>query len=172
MFFRRRRGAAAPSASTVKTELLAIVREHLPDEADEEEIRILAAVAALVACVAYADGEYHADEVRAVRRMFDRVHDLPPRGVEAMMALLDERIADLARGEVHEHARLLKRGLVREARVEILDVLMDLAAADGEITIQETELIRRITNLMGLDPNDYVRAQSRHRDKLSVLQGD
>ena len=172
MFFKRRRAADAPSASTVKAELLSIVREHLPDEADEEEVRILAAVAALVACVAYADGEYHADEVRTVRRMFDRVHDLPPRGVEAMMALLDARIADLARGETHEHARLLKKGLTREARVEVLDVLMDVAAADGQITIQETEMIRRITNLMGLDHNDYVRAQSRHRDKLSVLRDE
>jgi len=171
MFFRRRR-ADSPSASTVNDELLGIVREHLPDEADEEEVCILAAVAALVACVAYADGVYHADEVRAVRRMFDRVHDLPPRGVEAMMALLDERIADLARGEVHEHARLLKQGLTREARAEVLDVLMDVAAADGQISILETELLRRITNLMGLDPNDYVHAQSRHRDKLAVLQGD
>lgn len=171
MFFRRRR-ADSSSASTVNDDLLSIVREHLPDEADEEEVCILAAVAALVACVAYADGVYHAEEVRAVRRMFDRVHDLPPRGVEAMMALLDAQIADLARGDVHEHARLLKRGLTREARIEVLDVLLDLAAADGEISIAETELVRRITRLMGLSASDYVRAQSRHKDKLSVLQGD
>jgi uncharacterized tellurite resistance protein B-like protein len=168
MFFRRKR-PARPAAPTVDEALLEIVRAHMPD-APEDEVRIVAAVAGLVGCVAYADGEYRPDEAREVERLLGRVHDLPRAAVDAICALLDARIAELSRGEVHEHARAIKRGTAREARIEVLEVLMDLAAADGEITVEETELLRRVAKLLGLTVDEYVNAQARHRDKLSVLR--
>jgi len=139
-------------------------------EADESETRIVAAVAGLVGCVAYADGAYRREEAREVERLLGRIHDLPRRAVGAICALLDARIAELARREVHEHARAIKEGTEREARIEVLEVLMDLAAADGEITVEETELLRRVAKLLGLSVDEYVNAQARHRDKLSVLR--
>lgn len=169
MFFRRKRPAKPPKP-TVGDALLTMVREHMPD-ADEVEVRIVAAVAGLFACVAWADGEYSRDEARMVRRLLEHIHDLPPRAVDAICALLDERVGDLARGDVHEHTRAIKQGTERGARIEVLDVLMDLAAADGTITVAETELLRRVAKLLGLSVDEYVAAQSRHKDKLSVLGG-
>lgn len=168
MFFRLER-APRPAAPTVDDALLSIVREHMPD-ADEGEVRIVAAVAGLVGCVAYADGEYRRDEAAEVERLLGRIHDLPRAAVEAICDLLDSRIAELSRGEVHPHARAIKQGTEREARIEVLEVLMDLAAADGEITVEETELLRRVAKLLGLSVDEYVNAQARHRDKLSVLR--
>ncbi|HJL20036.1 MAG TPA: TerB family tellurite resistance protein [Sandaracinaceae bacterium LLY-WYZ-13_1] len=169
VFFRRRKSRAPVTEPTVDEVLLSIARDHMPDTS-EDEVRIVAAVAGLVGCVAYADGHYGPDESREVEALLGRVHDLPRAAVNAICALLDERIAELARGEVHEHARVLKAGTEREARLEMLDVLMDLAAADGVITVDETELLRRVAKLMGLSTDEYVAAQARHRDKLSVLR--
>ncbi|MCB9595360.1 MAG: TerB family tellurite resistance protein [Sandaracinaceae bacterium] len=164
MFFRRR----PPRPATVQDQLLDVLREHLPDT-PEDDVEILGAVAGLVACVAYADGVYHPAEVREVKRLLGRIHDLPRDAVDAVCALLDLKVAELARRDVHDHARILKQGTERGARVEVLEVLVDLAAADGQITVDETELLRRVTNMLGLSASDYVAAQSRHRDKLSVL---
>ena len=168
MFFRKKR--STPPAPTVSDALLAVVREHMP-EADELEVRIVAAVAGLLACVAYADGAYSRDEARHVERLLGHVHDLPASAVEAIVALVETRIADLARGDVHDHTRVIKQGTERGARIEVLEVLMELAAADGQITVAETELLRRVAKLLGLSVDEYVAVQGRHKDKLSVLGG-
>ena len=65
--------------------------------------------------------------------------------------------------------RLLSRAARNHAvelRREILDCLVDLGATDGELTLAETNLLRRTTNALGLEANDYVVSQQRHRDKL------
>lgn len=167
MFFRKKRRAAPPPATVGET-LLALVREHMPD-ADETEVRIIAAVAGLLASVAYADGEYSRAEKRMVERLLHRIHGIPRRAVEAITALLDERVAELARGDVHEHTRAIKEGTEREARIEVLEVLMELAAADGVVSVAETELMRRVAKLLGLSSPEYAAVQGRHRDKLSVI---
>lgn len=167
MFFRKRAGSA-PIADTVGETLLAVVREHMAD-ADETEVRIVAAVAGLLASVAYADGDYSREERRTVERLLQRIHGLPHSGAAAIASLLDERVAELARGDVHAHTRAIKDGTEREARIEVLEVLMELAAADGVVTLAETELMRRVATLLGLSTREYAAIQAPHRDKLGVI---
>ena len=57
-----------------------------------------------------------------------------------------------------------------DLRREVLDVLVDLAAADDEVSMSETQLLRRTATAMGLSQDDYVASQARHRDRLSVLK--
>jgi uncharacterized tellurite resistance protein B-like protein len=57
-----------------------------------------------------------------------------------------------------------------ELRREMLDVLVDLGAADGELSLAETDLLRRTTSALGLTPEDYLASQTRHRDKLKLLR--
>jgi uncharacterized tellurite resistance protein B-like protein len=53
--------------------------------------------------------------------------------------------------------------------VELLDMLMDLAAADLVVSMDETNLLRRLAKLLALSDQDYLASQARHRDRLSVL---
>jgi len=165
MFFRR---PTEPPPATVDQKLLAVVRDHLP-QADEAEVRVVAAVAGLFACVAYADKDYSADEADEIRRYLGHIHDLPPAAADAISDLLDRATPDLARNGVHIHTRAVKEGTERGARIEVLDVLMDIAAADGTIRLSETELLRQVAKLLGLTTDEYLAVQDRHRDKLEVL---
>ncbi len=54
--------------------------------------------------------------------------------------------------------------------METLEILVDLAAADGHISQDEVNLLRMLTTALGLTQDDYNRAQHKHRDKLSVLK--
>ena len=58
----------------------------------------------------------------------------------------------------------------RELRVEVLDVLVDVAAADGVLSTPETNLLRQVTTALGLSQTDYNEAQSRHRERLTALK--
>lgn len=154
-----------PSASDELTQLL---RESMPN-ADAESAALVGAVAGLLAYVAYADRAYHEQEQRAVQAALGRVHGLPQEALEAVTGLLSHRIRELAAEPIHNYTRVLVELTERTARVELLDMLMDLAAADDVLSLDETNLLRRVTNLLGLSDQDYLASQTRHRERLSVL---
>lgn len=141
----------------------------MPD-ADAQSVAIVGALAGLFACVAYADRQYSPQEADTVRAELRRVDGLSEQGARAVEALLDSRIGELSRESLPTYTRVLYDGVEREFRLEVLDVLMDLAAADEVVTMDETNLLRRVARLLGLSDEEYVASQSRHRERLSVLK--
>jgi uncharacterized tellurite resistance protein B-like protein len=98
------------------------------------------------------------------------VQGLDSRAVDAICATLLARIVEIAASNTQTYTRDLRELGELELRREVLDALVDLAAADGEISLAETDLLRRTATAMGLTPDDYLASQSRHRDRLSVLK--
>ena len=160
----------ASSSSEAGTLLQRVVRRELP-EADEETHRIVAAIAGILGTVAYADRVYAPEEESRIRAELERVEALSPSGVAAICAVLREHIAEVSTVEAPVYARELLEVADRELRLQVLDALLDVAAADDEIVLAETNLLRLITTSLGLSQDDYNRSQERHRDKLKALQG-
>lgn len=148
--------------------LLHTVQAELPD-ADEETVRVVAAIAGLLGVVAYADRDYADTEERVVRRELERVHGMTTAGVDAICRVLKRHIVEVSTVQAPRYSRELVELGDRELRVEVLQVLVDVAAADGEISLAETNLLRQTTTALGLTQDDYNAAQTRHRDKLSSL---
>ena len=155
-----------PSASA---ELKRLLSASMP-EATAESAAIVGAVAGLLAFVAYADRSYAAEEQRAVEAALARVQGLPEHAVAGISALLATRIAELAAEPLPSYTRVLYDLTEKSARLELFEVLMDLAAADEVLSMDETHGLRRVAKLLGLADADYLAAQARHRDRLSVLR--
>jgi uncharacterized tellurite resistance protein B-like protein len=155
---------------TASDELKRLVQASLTDaDADAESIALVAAVAGLLSYVAYADRAYREEEQLAVHDALARMHLLSPPALGAVTTLLSARIAELAAEPIHNYTRVLVELTERTARLQLLDLLLDLAAADHVLSIDETNLLRRVANLLGLSEHDYVASQARHRERLSVL---
>lgn len=137
---------------------------------DDEAARIVAAIAGLLGSVAYADRDYAAVEESRIREQLGRVQGLTGAGVDAICAVLREHIVEISTVEAPVYARELLALADRELRVEVLDTLVDLAAADDAITVAETNVLRLTATALGLTQDDYNTAQARHRDKLKVLR--
>ena len=150
----------------VSEQLLALVREQLPD-ADPATVRIVSAISGLLACVAFSDRQIHDDERAHLREVLGRVHGMRAEGAEAICALLERHVTALTVVNPHAYTRSLRELTDRETRLEVLDVLVDTGAADGELSFTETQMLRRLASALGLDQQDYNAAQSRHRDRLS-----
>ena len=150
-------------------ELIAVVRAGLPD-ADEESVRVVAAIAGLLGVVAYADREYSVTEEKAVRAELGRVHGMTSAGVDAICDALRRHIVEISSVQAPRYSRELVELADRELKVEVLQVLVDLAAVDGEISLAEVNLLRQTSTALGLLQDDYNAAQARHRDKLSSLK--
>ena len=163
-------GEAQRRAPTRGAERLAqAVAAHMPD-AEPSAHRLVTAVTGLLACVAYADHELAPAEERQIREELERIHLLPSEGVDSLCRLLREEIASITATGDHGWVRDLRELASRDMRLELLEVLVDIAAADDELALAEVNYLRRLTTALGLDQRDYDEAQSRHRDKLTTLR--
>ena len=163
----RNEAARTPTASE---ELRALVRRSIPN-ADQEQAAIVGALAGLMAAVAHADRKYSEAEREAVSDALSKVQCIAPEALGAIEELFAERLAELAHEPLQTYTRVLYEQLAREARLEVFEALMDLAAADEVLDMQETNLLRRIARGLGLSDDEYVASQQRHRARLSVLRG-
>jgi uncharacterized tellurite resistance protein B-like protein len=145
------------------------VRDHLP-EADAETVSIVVSVAGLLASVAYADCDFSNSEEEHVVAELGRVRGLSQAGARTIALALREHARELAALQTPRYTRELRRLADRGLRREVLSVLIDLAAADGTISLDEVNQLRQLTEALGLNQSDYNQLQSRHRDKLSSLR--
>ena len=169
MFGRWLSSSSRVEAPKGAAELYTVIRSHLPD-ADEETVRVVTAIAGLVGVVAYADRDFTPDEEAHLKRELGRIHGMSASGVEAVCSILRLHIVEVATVQVPRYARELRELGDPELRLEVLQVLVDVAASDGQISHLETNVLRQLTTSLGLTQQDYNAAQSRHRDKLSALR--
>jgi uncharacterized tellurite resistance protein B-like protein len=144
------------------------VRRQL-GEGDDELVRIVGSVAALMLCVAYADLDVRPEELDEVAQTLRRVRGLDERGVRTIIDVLREHTVTIAAAEATTYARELLGLTEEDFRMELLDALIDVAAADGEVSLAETNMLRPVAIALGLTQQDYNSSQARHRDRLGVL---
>jgi len=168
MIFRRKdeSNAVTPEA---RDRLAEIVEQYLSD-ADDATRRIVTAVAGLLAKVAYADGHYSAQEESTIRQELSRVHGLSQAGVDAICGLLADQISHVALLGDHDWTRDLRDLADRELRLEVLEVLVEMAVADQVLKHDEQTQLRRIAKALSLSQDEYNALQLKHRDKLSTLR--
>lgn len=161
-----------PSKSDAKSAeqraLFEVVQAHMPG-ADEESVRIVTAIAGLLAGVAYADRDLSAEEEARIRSELARVQALDTRGIDAICDALRAHVVHHATTLAPRYTRELRELADRDLRLEVLEVLVDLAAADGKISHREVTHLRQTASALGLTQADYNTLQARHRDKLSFL---
>jgi uncharacterized tellurite resistance protein B-like protein len=169
MFFKR---APKPAARSSADALRDLVQAGLhPESADDEDTApIVVAVAGLLASVAYADRVYDEAEQAYAREALARLDGLTPSGVDAVCQVLREQGRQIAAQNPQAFTRELRERTDVELRREVLTVLVELAAADGELSLAETDLLRRTASALGLTADDYLHAQAQHREKLSLLR--
>ncbi len=144
------------------------VASHL-DGADEETVQIVTAIAGLLALVACADRHVSAEEVTQIRAELERIHGLDRRSVDAIVGVLVQEAWTISSTRSQRYTRYLREHGDRELRREVLQALVDLAAADGQVDTEEVTELRRLAAALGLTQADYNEAQKRHRDKLTIL---
>jgi uncharacterized tellurite resistance protein B-like protein len=159
------------SAPVGAEELERLVRQAL-GTGDEESILVVVALAGLLGAAAYADRDYSEREEAQVRSELSRVHGMPLAAVDAVCAALRRHIVQVSTVEVPRYCRLLRELGDRELRVEVLEVLVEVAAADDVITTAESNLLRQVTTALGLSQSDYNDAQAKHRDRIAALKSN
>jgi uncharacterized tellurite resistance protein B-like protein len=166
MFFDKRPKTVAKEAPET---LEGAVRQEL-GTADAETVAIVTAIAGLLGSIAYADREITADEQTLLVTSLSGIQGLDERSAQAILRTLTRHIVAVSTLERPRFTRTLVELGDRDLRYQVLGLLVDLAAADGTIGLEEVNMLRSITTALGLAQEDYNELQRRHRGRLGSLR--
>ena len=131
----------------------------------EDDDLAVAAVALLIEAAAI-DGKFDDSERRVIAGLISDHFGL---GVEETQALIKtgEKAAEQS-NQLYAFASIIKQGFKVENRVEMIEMLWDVACADGEVHDYEANLVRRVAGLIHVSDRDSGQARKRAMSRKKV----
>lgn len=127
---------------------------------DNGEIKALQqAVAAILIQAARLDGDFGAVERRRIERLLAERFTLDAAAVSALMQTA-ERMSDEA-VDTYEFTRTISQKFDHEERIGIIEMLWDVAYADGSLHPYEGNLLRRVAGLLYVTDQESGAARKR-----------
>ncbi len=139
------RGDAYPNLDALMKEL----RRAMPDD-ESVVIRYMAIVVVLLGKVAWADGRFSEKEEASLRALLAHVDRIAPSGVEAVCAVLRGTPTKMSAEENELCFRELKSLCDARERLEVMRLLIRLAAADGVLSDSEHAELDAIAEELGV----------------------
>jgi len=128
-------------------------------EADHEIKELQRAVAAILIQAARLDGEFGDDERNRVETLLAERFSLAPAEVAALIQTA-ERMSEEA-VDSYEFTRKISQQFDHEERVGIVEMLWDVAYADGSLHPYEGNLLRRVAGLLYVTDQESGAARKR-----------
>ena len=124
------------------------------------------AACALLLEVAYADGEFSAEERAHLEQVLERHFALPAESGRRLIALAEkERHTSI---DHFQFTRVLNERYDVGQKMVLAEVMWGLVLADGQIAEHEHYLTRKIANLLELEPGYLSTAKARAAGKPNV----
>ena len=124
------------------------------------------AAAALLVEAARADHQIGAAEVHAIVALLMRRFQLDRGDAEAMVTLGTKAQAEAS--DLYKFTRLLKDRLDNDGRVQVIEMLWEVAYADGRLDDYEAALLRRVGGLLYVSDSDRGSARQRVLKRLGL----
>lgn len=131
-----------------------------------EKAELELAAAALLVEAAVLDGEFDAAERATIERLLQERFELDAPQVAELIADAEETIDNT--NELYTLSRTIKNKLEADERVAILEMLWEVAYADGELHDYESNLVRRLAGLLYVSDRDSGEARKRVLAKLGL----
>lgn len=117
------------------------------------------AAAALLVEAALMDGHFDDDERRTIEALLERHFDLEPADATTLIHTATEAL-DQA-NELYRFTRVIKDDFGHDDRVRMIEMLWEVAYADGHLHDYEANLVRRVAGLLHVADRDSGTARKR-----------
>jgi uncharacterized tellurite resistance protein B-like protein len=117
------------------------------------------AVAVLLIEAARMDNEFDAHERAAIAQLLQRRFELDAARADNLLERAEKHAEDSV--EFYTFTRTVKDAFEHEDRVEFMQMLWEVAYADGELHDHEANLMRRVTGLMHVTDRESGEARKR-----------
>ena len=126
------------------------------------------AVAALLIEAARMDDHFDESERATIERLLAARFGLTPAAVRTLMAEAEAAVRRST--QFFPFTQEICRRMAPEARVQIIEMLWDVAYADGALDPEEDMLVRRIAGLIYVDDRERTLARQRALGKLAAAK--
>ncbi len=140
------------------------------DQLPEQQARYIAAFAFLLSRAARADLQIDADETAVMERIVMDQGGMPEELAVVVVQMAKTQNQLFGSTENYLVTREFERIASREQKLELLDCLFAVTAADENITAEEDNVVKQISSELKLSHDDYIAARSRFREYLAVLK--
>jgi uncharacterized tellurite resistance protein B-like protein len=149
----------------IKRVLLAPESAEDPAGRHSFEDRQIAAAALLVEA-ASMDSDFDAKERTRIGELIRARFDLDDDEARALIEEAEARAADSVQWQ--GFTRAVKQGFDHAERVALIEMLWEVAYADGELHDYEASLLRRVTGLLYVSDRESGEARNRVRARLGI----
>jgi uncharacterized tellurite resistance protein B-like protein len=125
-----------------------------------------AAAIALLIEAAVMDGEFDVDERHVIAGLIVQRFGLDAADVEDLIAAGEQAVADSH--QLYAFTRVIKEGFDFDQRIELIEMLWQVAYADGELHDFEASLVRRVAGLIHVSDRDSGTARKKVLNRLGV----
>ena len=133
------------------------------NEQKQSSTRELASAALLVE-VARADFEITPEELARLISLLAATFDMSPEDVELVTQQANDQVENAV--SLHDFTRVINEHCSPEERSELIGLMWQVAAADGDLSKYEDHLIRRVADLLYVPHQEFIRL------KHQALAGD
>lgn len=136
-----------------------------PESDAEEHVRkrdIRRAACALLLELAYADDDFTEDERTHLRRAIRRQYGLDHHQADEMIRVAERQRAKAV--DLWQFTRLVKEHYSLGQKMVLAEIMWGLVYSDGELAGREDQLMRKICNLLDLEPGYLAEARRRVED--------
>jgi uncharacterized tellurite resistance protein B-like protein len=141
--------------------ILAWVTGAAPSGAPQDDLQL--ALAALLVEAAHSDDCLDEAERAVIARLLERRFELTQAGAQALLAAA-EREAERS-AELFCFTRVINERLSHEQRIELIEMLWEVAYADGVLDQYQDSLLRRVGGLVYVSDQERGAARRRVIDK-------
>ncbi len=160
----------------ITTRMLAKIKSFLSGEGEGENIPdakddgVAAAAVAVFVEAAQLDGDFDEAERRVINGIL--VERFQLSSVDANALIEDALREHDSPNKVYAATRLIRDVFSDEERIDVMEMLWEVAYADGEIHDYEANLVRRVAGLLYVQDSDSGRARKRVLKRLGLDESE
>ncbi|RKR02394.1 putative tellurite resistance protein B-like protein [Kushneria sinocarnis] len=130
-----------------------------PDAANDAELTLELATAALMCEIIRADGKVDDEERMALTRMLQRRFSLDEQAVDELVRLALQEAEESV--DHYQFVRLINDRYDYQRKTALVQRMWQLAYADGELDPQEEARVRKLAELLHVEHHDFINAKLR-----------
>ena len=134
-----------------------------PAKSNEENLQI--ACAALLIEMMHMDDRLQTEEQESIVGRLEALFSLTPEQTSALIELADEQRR--AATDYFQFTHLINREFSTEQKIKLIESLWRVAYADGELSMYEEYLVRKISDLVGVSHTDFIISKNRVKAELT-----
>ena len=157
----------ADAGDTETMRRIASELEALP----EDRARYLAAFAYILGRVAYADSAVSAEEAQKMQEIVQVLGQVPEAQAVLVVEIAKSQVRLFGGTDNFLVSRRFRELSTRDQRLELLECVFAVSAADDSITVHEEGQARQISKELGLTHDEFIAARAAYQEHLEALKG-